>query len=240
MALIRGSATRSASLPIAATCPTAASARCSKNPWARTERRSSTGRGNAGCSTTRRAPGISTSPSACRTTTSTARALPLRRTHGRSPSRVSRSLIEKLTDGRYDRFEYSAAQALVGGQGGGDRRRGARDPAEHRAGGRLRDDECARAWPFTWTRRLRSAQGLQEWEEKRGRSRTTRSASRCSTACRRSGRRGCGGLFYGLAGRSRWLTTAAHAHRAPHPDGNYFLVPTQPFPRCRRSRPRGP
>ena len=35
------------------------------------------------------------------------------------------------------------AEALVGGQGRGDRRRRARDPAEHRAGRRLRHDECA-------------------------------------------------------------------------------------------------
>src|SRR5712692_2837838 len=34
-------------------------------------------------------------------------------------------------------------QALVVGQGGCDRRRGARDSAEYRAGGGLRDDECA-------------------------------------------------------------------------------------------------
>ena len=55
------------------------------------------------------------------------------------------------------------AEALVGGQGRGDRRRRPRDPAEHRAGRRLRDDECAVAGglsrPRARHRRRRSPPG---------------------------------------------------------------------------------
>ena len=81
------------------------------------------------------------------------------------------------------------AQALVGGQGCGDRRRGACVAAEHRAGRRLRHDERAGA-----RRASRPREGCAEGAGRRGsapngRSPTTPSGSRSRSAGRPPGRR---------------------------------------------------
>ncbi len=53
------------------------------------------------------------------------------------------SLIARLGEGRYDRFEYIRLKRWSSGRGGGDRRRRPRAAAEHRPGRRLRHDERA-------------------------------------------------------------------------------------------------
>ena len=109
-------------------------------------------------------------------------------------------------------------EALVGGQRGGDRRRGARDPAEHRPGRGLRDDERALARACSSSASATFAARSRRGKRPSARSPITRSASRFSSACRPSGRRRCASCSISLAGALALAHGAAHAHRAPRAD----------------------
>ena len=150
-----------------------------------------------------------------------AKAVPVRKDDWKRWFPHLEALIDRIGEqGRYDRFDLIKLKRWSAGRVAIDRRCRACAAAEYRPGRRLRHDERAVARGLSRARETMSPTALETWERKERP--ITEHTQRISyfLGLPTTWPPALRALALGMAGRSKWLVRAAHAHGAASADGD--------------------